>query len=265
MSTQARPTRALWLITSIGVVVMLTLAGCGSSHEETVDQVQQQVEAEEAVAAESVEPAASEEAAPATQTEAETEVGGPLSYVGTITGAGDGTVVSGRFSVGPVLYASEGTPPEALLSACYTDAPVVLDSSVFVRGSVAVTYERGTLPILPNGFADLVTGEDTELSETSNGATYGYLVDGEWQCGMQVITELQPGETQTYPFWVLFSGVLSNTQPHLPADVPNSWRFRFLGQTVTPHRTIRGPGKGWCEENYGMERQLFLYNRSGQC
>src|SRR5260221_1251168 len=191
------------------------------------------------------------------------KIGGSLSYVGTITGSGEGTAFSDNYRLGPLLYSKEGTPPEAVLNACNLNNPTLIARSVCARGQLTITYQEGSLPtaIGINSWEEVVQGK-----------LYGvvaFRVNGEWQCRNEegLTLEFQPGGSQTLPIWVIAVQVLSNAQPRVPASVLNTWYFNFVGQPLGNQGslTIHGPGAGWCEEEFSEEERLLLYNRSGSC
>jgi hypothetical protein len=193
-------------------------------------------------------------------------VGGPVSFVGEITGPdGRGTTLADRFSLGPLVYGSEGTPPEVVLNACQINDPGTIAASVFARGQVTASYQEGTLPLsMPlNSWEELAQGGAYFL-------TTAFRLDGQWRCnsetGLGDFTELQPGESLTVPIWVVGSRVLTNAQPELPASVTDGWYFKFVA-SVNGYSSlsISGPGAAACEEELGEDRRLMLWNRSGTC
>lgn len=189
-------------------------------------------------------------------------VGGPLTFVGTLTGSGHGTTFVDRYSAGPLLYGKDEAPPGALLSACDYTRPQQIDSSVFIRGLLKVTYREGSLPMTIPTATEVLGGAETEATGLA------LRFDGAWQCSELVGTgfEFQPGETQTFPFWLILPGVLTNEQPQMPKEDINSWYLGFFGQQLGLQEVaVAGPGKAWCEEGYIKEWRLLLYNRSGHC
>jgi hypothetical protein len=240
------------LILGLGVVLAMLTVGCGS---ETNSPSQSEVQSSEETEVAST-PPSTEESQP--------EVGGPLSYVGTITGSGEGTTFSDVYSLGPLLYSKEGTPPEAVLNACHFNNSTTIASSVFARGQLIIKYEEGSLPteVGITSWENIVKG--------NLAAVVAFRADGEWQCrGIEeeFFLEFQPGESQTLPIWLTGYERLSNAQPRVPASVLNTWYFNYIGQPLgnQGRLTIHGPGAGWCEEEFNEEERLLLYNRSGSC
>ena len=140
--------------------------------------------------------------------------------------------------------------------------PQQIDSSVFIRGQLKVTYQEGSIPTTVPTITELIAGEDTL------GIGLALDVDGSWQCTELIGTsfEFQPGETQTFPFWLILPGILTNEQPRVPVAVQNSWYFNFFGQQLGLEEVkVGGPGKVWCEDEYLEEWRLFLYGRPGRC
>ena len=244
-----------WLIFGLGLATVMLIAGCGG----TSRQSEFQPSAESEISSEAEE--APYEAVEESETE---EVGGPLANVGTITVLPEqGEEFTNHYRLGPLLYASDGSPPEEALAACNPAAAVPIDRSVFARGEVTVKYSQGTLP----AEFDENLGYDTVVTNGDGEGLLAIRVDGEWQCRTSFYLEFQPGESQTFPIWVIIQGVLTNSRPRVPASVFNTWYFG----PVTPYNVslglvIRGPGAGWCEEEWeGKVERLFLYNRSGRC
>jgi len=193
-------------------------------------------------------------------------VGGPVSFVGTITGSdGQGTTLVDRYSLGPLIYGSEGAPPEVVLNACRINEPGAIASSVFARGQVTTIYQEGSLPLaIPlNSWEELAQGGDYFLIAA-------FRLDGEWRCNSETelgaSMELEPGESLSVPIWVVGVRVLTNAQPELPASVTNAWYFKFIASVNGYSRlSITGPGAAQCEEELGEEQRLMLWNRSGSC
>lgn len=191
------------------------------------------------------------------------EVGGPLSYVGTITGSSNGTTISDRYSLGPPIYSKEGTPPAEALSACLVDSPAIIARSVFARGTLTLSYESGTLPLSLGAGVYYVQAEHSLADLTA------LEIDGQWHCAMEeldnISLELEPGEELTLPFWVVFAGVLSNAQPRVSKTAFQHLYFGFLGEPYG-EVTVRGPGNASCPASFsGEEQVLLLYGRSGEC
>jgi hypothetical protein len=268
-----------WLTAGLGLaaVLMLAVAGCGSSG--------QAPEQEAAVAAineacaglsgaeytictieRSKEEEASTPSEPVDTTEEEPpeEVGGPLKSVGTITASvAPATVFRDHFLLGPLLYSDKGTPPEAVLNACGINDPSLIARSVFARGQVTIKYEEGSLPTpLGINFSEVVRG-------SINGRV-ALRIDGNWQCGNEpaVSLEFEPGESKSFPLWVIAIEAVSNAQPRVPKEALDTWHFDPIGvyDAEDSESEISGPGTGQCENEFEEERyMLLLYNRSGHC
>jgi hypothetical protein len=194
------------------------------------------------------------------------QLGGPVSFVGTITGSdGKGTTLVDRYSLGPLIYGSEGAPPEVVLNTCRINEPSAIASSVFARGHVTTIYQEGSLPLaIPlNSWEELAQGGDYFLIAA-------FRLDGEWRCNSETelgaFMELEPGDSLSVPIWVVGVRVLTNAQPELPASVTNAWYFKFTASVNGYSRlSITGPGAAQCEEELGEEQRLMLWNRSGSC
>lgn len=255
-----------WLILGLSAATAMLAVGCGSSSQAPPPSEPPQSAEAEVTAT----PPSTEEG------ETESEPGGPLADVGTITGSdGKGTTFSNRYRVGPLLYSSEGTPPDEVLEACNLNYPTLVAGSVFARGQIIMTYQEGTLPTEAGlGSAETIVQEINRGEEYGEGelnSAVAFRAGNEWLCRTQLSFEFQPGESQTLPIWIIVPQVLSNAQPRLPASAYNKWYFSLLGPhfatgATGPKLTTHGPGATSCESAYGTEEQLlFLYNRSGSC
>lgn len=248
-----------WLILGLGVTTLMFAVGCGSaSHSPPPSEPQSSAETEAT-------------STPPSMAESESEPGGPLADVGTITRSDEeGTTFSDHYRVGPILYSKEGTPPEEVLEACNVNYPTLTARSVFARGQVTITYQEGTLPTeVSLGTVGEAVVQDVDNGEAESGGPVGpvaFRAGGEWLCQTSFSLEFQPGESQTLPFWII-ARILSNSQPRVPASTLNAWYFNFIDPYYVNHSVIiHGPGTGWCTEGpWGKEQRLFLYNRSGSC
>jgi len=255
--TPQRGTSALRPVVSTAtlIVVLLSaiaLGGCGGndaeaeqadatiiSEEREVEDRERELEREEEIEAEAQQ----------------------LENVGTITGAGEGTTVRNTFRLGPLLYSDEETPPEDALSSCLISGSAAIASSVFAQGELQIDYVDGTLPIQIYLSNELIQAEGLQATLAAQ------EIDGEWLCAIEDVLgtyyELEPGETQTIPFWVVAPGVLSNAQPELSEGVKNAWYFDFVGPVGNQTElTIKGPGAVFCEEEFDEEERLMLFNRA---
>ena len=265
-TAESWPSSKAWIYCA-AIAVGALLAGCGSS--EPIGQKCEKFHAGPAYLA-CINREISGEPQPSSSSSVQTtasppsteEPGGPLSYVGTITGSGNGTTVSNRYSLGPPLYSKEGTPPEEALRACLVSGQAAIDSSVFARGQLTLTYEKGSLPL------KITAGAEYVRSEGSLAALTALQIEGHWHCTAEeldnISLELQPGERQTFPFWIVFEGVLNNAHPRLPGTAFTGVYFGFMGG-LYGKMEVQGPGRGKCPGAYGEEWQLLIYNRSGRC
>jgi len=187
---------------------------------------------------------------------------GPLSYVGTITYSDNaGTTFTERVKVGRLHKSSELTPPQAPLAACDDDYSTGIASSVFARGEATITYEEGTLPYEFDVFA------------SGLGSIIPFKVDGAWECtGTGGIATFEPGETQTFPFWIVASGMLSNAEPNINWAEVDTWAISGVNAGVgvgngVGVKQMRGPGAVACQEpeEQGIKGnllyRLLLYGR----
>lgn len=74
--------------------------------------------------------------------------------------------------------------------------------------------------------------------------------------------EFQSGESQTYPFWLLMPGALTNAHPRLSESRLNTMYINFLGPPLYGWDTwekFQGPGRVECED----EQRLYLFERLG--
>jgi len=245
----------------MAVLAGFALTSCGSGNSSASSSPQTEAQSSETTEA--------QETTPSTTEAPPEEVGGPLSFVGTITGSGDNTTVSNRYSLGPLLYGSKETPPEEVLQACYMTESAIANASVFARGEVTTTYQEGSLPLpfILISWEELALGGELSLITA-------FQLDGEWHCNSgyseyegSTSIEMQPGEALTVPFWIIGSRVLTNGQPRIPASELDSWSFKFIASTYgySHQLTVHGPGAGSCEEEVGEEQRLLMYNRSGSC
>jgi hypothetical protein len=188
------------------------------------------------------------------------EPGGSLRYVGTISQSNsEGTGISSKYSLGHLVYVP---PPTPVLEACNAASAETTAQTAYARGQVVVSYTHGSLA----QDIELVPGE--VVISTSKDApwqgTVAFDVAGQWRCdgtgeesGINV--SFQPGETKTFPFWVL-AQVLSNASPHVNPAVAEAWKFNASGITIGTSRptvTTSGPHAGSCEN----EDVLMLYAR----
>ncbi len=188
------------------------------------------------------------------------EPGGPLSYVGTISQSNsEGTGVSSKYSLGHLIYVP---PPTPVLEACKAASAETTVQTAYARGQVVVSYTHGSLA----QDMELVPGE--VVATTSKDAPWHGIVafddEGQWKCDStgeesDINVTFQPGETKTFPFWVL-AQVLSNASPHVNPAVAEAWKFNASGITIGTSRptvTSSGPHAGSCEN----EDVLMLYAR----
>lgn len=251
-----------WLILGFSVATAILVVGCGnSSHPQPPSKLQASAETEETTTPPSTE-------------EDESETGGSLSNVGTLTESdGEGTTFSDRYRIGPLLYSNESTPPEEVLDACNLTDSAEIATSVFARGEVTITYQEGSLPTevsLGEGYGGVqAVDKGEEYGEGQLDSAVAFHVGGEWWCAdTGGAIEFQEGESRTIPIWVIVSRVLSNAQPRLPKSVLNTWYFEEIGPPlgIEPRVITSGPGAATCKGAYGSDEQLlFLYNRSGSC
>jgi hypothetical protein len=190
---------------------------------------------------------------------------GPLQNIGTITVSDEaGTSFRDHFQLGPLLDASEVIPQAEVLAACNLESPAIIDKSVFARGLLGVSYTEGSLPE-----SIAVDPEDTVAGNELYDAVFAYQAFGKWICHQEELPqwEVQPGETRWFPFWFIASDIRSNAQPEVPAEVFNSWFFRFVGPLPALQGTtkITGPGLASCKSYGAPEPRLYLYSRSGEC
>jgi hypothetical protein len=240
------------LSVSAALLAAVALSGCGGTD----------AEAEQADAAVATEEREVEERERELEREEEKETEErQLENVGTITGEGEGTTVRNKFRLGPLLYSDEETPPEAALSSCLLSGSAAIASSVFAKGELQIEYLDGTLPI------QIYLSNELVQAEGLQGTLAAQEIDGEWLCAIEdvygVYYELEPGETQSIPFWVVAPGVLSNAQPKLPGSVEDAWYFDFVGPVGNQTElTFRGPGAVFCDEEFAEEWRLMLFNRA---
>jgi hypothetical protein len=242
------------LVCVLGLVTALLVLGCGSGSQPSAPQPNQETE---------ISPEAEEPTHEAVE-ESQTEVGGPLSNVGTITTSPekDMAFVS-HYSLGPLMYASEGTPPEGALEACFPSSPPQIARSVFARGKLTVTYSEGSLPV-----EEYTTNTLRAVNANEEGAGLMAIeVGGEWYCRTSFYLSFEPGGSQTFPIWIIVEGVLTNGRPRVPASTYSGWYFNpIILSSYGGDETIHGPGAASCEREWeGTVERLFLYNRSGRC
>jgi hypothetical protein len=182
-----------------------------------------------------------------------------LSDVGTITSSdGEGTRFSEQFKIGRLHYASQLTPPQAVLNACDFNDPSTIASSVFAKGEAIITYEEGSLPYELNVFA---TGQ--EQGENGEAGHTAFRIGRTWQCGASAegtdgVVNFHPGATIDFPLWIMGS-VLSNAEPEIPWDKVDTWSIQGPG-LLYDH--IRGAGAVSCPEGNGNRfERLLLYGR----
>ncbi|MHB8492796.1 MAG: hypothetical protein ACYDA6_11375, partial [Solirubrobacteraceae bacterium] len=186
-----------WLIRGLGLATVILLVGCGSASQSPPQRaLQSSAETETTPTSRSAE-------------ESRSELGGPLADVGTITGSPEkGTTFTDHYRVGPLLYSNEGSPPEEVLAACNITNSTVIASSVFARGQVTIAYQEGTLP------TEVVVGSLASVQEVNNrdlGDVVAFSAGGKWSCNStSFVLHFQPGESQTFPIWIIAAGVLSN-------------------------------------------------------
>jgi len=211
----------------------------------------------------------SEEGTAISEEAAAVAAAGPLSYVGTVTYSDDdGTTFKAGFKVGRLHTASELRPPEPVLSACGDDYSTGIASSLFARGEATITYEEGSLPYEFNVF-----GSGTEDGERQEAAHTALEIDGLWECtGENGVVTFEPGETLTFPFWMVAPLVISNAEPDIDWAQVDTWSIGAetggieVGDGLGVARTS-GPGAVSCflpgvEGMKGtLAYRLLLYGR----
>ncbi|MBS1862357.1 MAG: hypothetical protein JSS68_11680 [Actinobacteria bacterium] len=250
-------------------LLVLVLVGCGGStvsvaSSPTCSPSMTPVELQACIGEEA---ASSEATSTAEDPEAREEAAveaaaGPLSYVGTITYSdNEGTSFGERFKVSRLHKSSDLTPPEAALAACDDNYPAGIASSVFARGEATISYEEGSLPyefdVFASGLGSLIT----------------FKVGGAWECsGTGGVVTFQPGETLSFPFWIVASQMISNAKPGIDWREVDSWAVSGANGGVGVGsglgvKQMRGPGAVSCKElsSQGIEGitfyQLLLYGR----
>lgn len=238
----------------LGLIAALLIAGCGSGSQPSAVSPSQEPKVSTEAEETTYQPEQSEE-------ESQSEPGGPLADLGTITGSdGEGTTFRDDYSVGPLLYSKEGSPPEEVLAACSLTDSSVIARSVFARGQVTIAYQQGTLP------TEVVLGSSTPVV----GGLYTFVAfhsAGKWWCTQSegFALHFQPRESQTFPIWIIAPQALSNAQPRVPTSTLNTWYFNLIAPTTLRNVKVHGPGAGLCDEASGNVERLLLYNRSGSC
>jgi hypothetical protein len=229
----------VWLaLVAIGVVA--AFAGCGSS-QTTVTTVSH---------ASPGLPTTTGASASSAATPAPPEPGGPLHEVGTMTETdGKGTAVHLQYTLGPLGYSPAGTPSTAVLEACHENYTSTIPQMGYSRGQMTVSYTEGSLP------AEIALGANGAVLGISTASKWSgsvaYDVEGQWKCPANeeagTSVTFQPGETKTFPMWVL-SGGLSNAQPRFSPAVMNGWEFTGVTVGTNPMEvTTTGPNAGRCE------------------
>jgi hypothetical protein len=243
----------------LAVLAALFIMGCGGSSQSLpTSEPQSSAETEETPSSPSA-------------AEGQSEPGGSLSNVGTITGSAEGTTFTDHYRVGPLVY-GETALPEEVLSACEITDPAVIARSVFARGQVTISYEEGSLPtsvgLSPAETVKAETGGALPNGELGSGdaALVAFQAGGEWLCqGGSFTLDFESGESQTLPFWIIVPQILTNIHPRVPASASNTWYFSFIGP-LNEIFTTSGPGATTCPSEGGSKIDLlFLYNRSGSC
>ena len=186
----------------------------------------------------------------AAATPAPSEPGGPLHEVGTMTETDDkGTAVHLQYQLGPLGYSPAVVAPTAVLEACHEDYATTIAQTAYSRGQMSVSYTEGSLP------TEIALGADGAISGTSTATKWSgsvaYDVEGQWKCPANeeagTSVTFQPGETKTFPLWVLSSG-LSNAQPKFTSTVIDGWEFTGVTIGDSPMEvTTSGPNAGKCE------------------
>lgn len=181
------------------------------------------------------------------------EVGGPLRSVGTIRQSNsEGTGIGSKYRLGPLVYGPNEIPPPLVLEACSANYQTTIAQTGFARGQVAVSYTAGSLA----QDVELVPGEMVVSATKAIPwlGTTAFDVEGQWKCDKTgeeagINVTFQPGETKTFRFWILASG-LSNAHPRFTSADTGIWKFNASGVTAgntRPTATTSGPNAGSCE------------------
>jgi hypothetical protein len=229
---QSRPLLRLALVATIAAVV---LGGCGN----------------ERVAVGTSPPASPGVATThAVATPAPIEPGGPLHEVGTMTETdGKGTAVHLQYQLGALGYSPAVVAPPAVLETCHEDYSTTIAQMGYSRGQLSVSYTEGSLP------TEVALGANGAVSGTSTATKWSgsvaYDVEGEWKCPANeeagTSVTFQPGETKTFPLWVLSAG-LDNAQPRFTPTVIDGWEFTGVTIGNSPLEvTASGPNAGRCD------------------
>jgi hypothetical protein len=191
-----------------------------------------------------------------------------LPEIGTYTVASKNTKFVSEIRLGSLQYGQAGAPPSEVLSAC-PGASESVGNAAFAQGEMIATYSEGSVAfqVSLNGKGSMAgVGSSNLALHTSSG----------WTCSGEEITQLtfQPGQSATFPFWIINGEALTNARPRLSQAELNRVALNLKPFGAWEHEqptsiTVSGPQAVTCESEQGEQRYKLLpyaqLNKGGSC
>jgi hypothetical protein len=206
---------------------------------------------------------------------------GNYTNIGTETvsldpGSGGGQAVL-SYSIGsPVVAANPPKAAAQVFSACDMQTATLTGQSVFVPGSLTITFQGGP-------YASQVHVNGGDIGSLANESLVGganladgvlaeaVAVNGQWSCGDSTgglvngssgfEATISPGQSVTYPIWVIAENALNNGTPTFSQTANPDWAF--TGNTVTgglPDAiSASGPHAFVCSTDPNAQQEVSLF------
>jgi hypothetical protein len=242
-----RPRRRL--VAWLPALMVLALAGCGSSSPSSSPASSAQP-----VANASTGPTGSSSGSQTTPAPAAT-----LPEVGTYTMVAKNTKFVSKVLLGSLQYGQAGAPPAEVLSACPTDEETSdsVGNEAFAQGELEMSYAEGSVPLQM-----VIDGKGAMTGAGGPSDTVVHSSQG-WTCGGEGLQyTFQPGQTETVQFWILNRNALTNSRPRLSQTELNGVTFNLVPSGTWEQEnhttiTLSGPQAATCSE-YGPEKYKVL-------
>jgi hypothetical protein len=232
----------------LALIVASVLTGCGSSGPSSSTGSSSAAQ----VTSEQEEPTTS---TPSSETTSATSA--TLPEVGTYTVVAKNTKFVSEIRLGSLQDGQAGAPPSEVLSAC-PGASESAGNAAFAKGEMIATYAEGSVPfqVSLNGKGSMAgVGTSNLALHTSAG----------WTCSGEEIAQLtfQPGQSATFPFWIINGEALTNARPHLSQSELNRVALNLKPFGTWEHEqstsiTVSGPQAVTCEGEQGEQRYKLL-------
>lgn len=234
-------------LTLLALIVALVLVGCGSSGPTSST----------ASSAQPVANASTDQTGSPSSSQTTPATAATLPGIGTYTVVAKNTKFVSEIRLGSLQYGQAGAPPSEVLSAC-PGASESAGNAAFAQGEMIATYAEGSVPfqVSLNGKGSMAgVGSSNLALHTSSG----------WTCSGEEIAQLtfQPGQTATFPFWIINGEALTNARPRLsPAELNrvslNLKPFGAWEHEQPTSITVSGPQAVTCGSEQGEQRYKLL-------